>query len=106
LKLDRRQVETAQSLGASRIQAFWRVELPLLRPGIIVGAVFAFAISIGEVTTTYMLYRPEIATMPISIFRFISSYNFYTASAMGVILMAVCALAFFVIEKLKIKTWW
>lgn len=106
LKLDRRQVETAQSLGASRIQAFWRVELPLLRPGIIVGAVFAFAISIGEVTTTYMLYRPEIATMPISIFRFISSYNFYTASAMGVILMAVCALAFFAIEKLKIKTWW
>ncbi len=106
LKLDLRQVETAQSLGASRIQAFWRVELPLLRPGIIVGAVFAFAISIGEVTTTYMLYRPEIATMPISIFRFISSYNFYTASAMGVILMAVCALAFFAIEKLKIKTWW
>lgn len=106
LKLDRRQVETAQSLGASRRQAFWRVELPLLRPGIIVGAVFAFAISIGEVTCTYMLYRPEIATMPISIFRFISSYNFYTASAMGVILMAVCAIAFFVIEKLKIKTWW
>ena len=62
--LDRRVVEAARSLGATRLRAFRDIELPLIRRGLLVGAVFAFAISLGEMSATIMLARPELKTMP------------------------------------------
>jgi thiamine transport system permease protein len=97
-------VDAAMSLGATRTRAFFLVELPIIKPGIIVGATFAFAISIGELGTTYLLYRPHLTTMPISIYRFLSSHDLVGASAMGVILIAVCTLLFVCIEKTGYKT--
>lgn len=97
-------VEAALSLGATRPRAFFLIELPLLKPGIIVGATFAFAISIGELGATYMLYRPHLTTMPISIYRFLSAHDLVGASAMGMVLIAVCTLLFLCIEKTGYKT--
>jgi thiamine transport system permease protein len=97
-------VDAAMSLGATRTQAFWLVELPLIKPGMIVGATFAFAISIGELGTTYLLYRPHLTTMPISIYRFLSAHDLVGASAMGMILIAVCTLLFICIEKTGYRT--
>ncbi len=92
-------VDAAMSLGATRARAFFLIELPIVKPGIIVGATFAFAISIGELGATYMLYRPKLTTMPISIYRFLSAHDLIGASAMGMILIAVCTLLFICIEK-------
>jgi thiamine transport system permease protein len=97
-------VDAAMSLGATRPQAFFLIELPLLKPGIIVGATFAFAISVGELGATYMLYRPHLTTMPISIYRFLAAHDLVGASAMGMILIAVCTLLFLCIEKTGYKT--
>jgi len=97
-------VEAAMSLGATRSRAFFLIELPIIKPGIIVGATFAFAISIGELGATYMLYRPHLTTMPISIYRFLSAHDLVGASAMGVILIAVCTVLFICIEKTGYKT--
>ena len=97
-------LEAAMSLGATRTQTFFLIELPIIRPGIVVGATFAFAVSIGELGATYMLYRPELTTMPISIYRFLSSHDLVGASAMGVILIVVCILLFIAIEKMGYKT--
>lgn len=103
-KLQPALIEAAMSLGATRTAAFFRIELPLIKPGLLVGATFAFAMSLGEMGTTYLLYRPELTTMPISMYRFLSSHDFASASAMGVLLMCVCGLLFFCIERIGYST--
>ena len=76
------------------------VELPLIRSGVIAGATFAFAISIGEINATLMLYNPRLTTLPIAIYRLIASYNYFAACALGTILMLICFLVFLIIDKL------
>lgn len=58
----------AQSLGASRLRTFFTVTLPLISPGVLSGAVFAFAVSLDEVVVTLFLASPENTTLPREIF--------------------------------------
>ena len=51
--------EAASVMGASPARAFWHVELPILTPALIVGATFAFAVSMGEFGASLLLVRPE-----------------------------------------------
>ena len=48
-------LEVADTLGASRWQRFWRVALPLARPGYLVGAIMAFAHTMGEFGVVLMI---------------------------------------------------
>lgn len=48
-------LEAATSLGASNRQRFWRVALPLARPGYITGAVMTFAHTVGEFGVVLMI---------------------------------------------------
>lgn len=98
--LDPSLVEAARTLGASRREAFHTVELPLLRPGILVAGALAFALSLGEMTAAAMLARPGLNTIPISIYQFLSARRFGAASAMATILMVVTALAVWAWEQL------
>lgn len=97
--------EAALSLGANEWKAFLRVELPLIFGGIVVGAIFAFAMSIAELGATYMLYRPEYTTMTIAIYRFLGSRQFGPAAAMSVLLMLVSMVAFLIIERVGEEIW-
>jgi len=58
----------AQSLGASPFRAFTDVVLPLIRPGVISGAVFAFATSFDEIVLVLFLAGPEQRTIPRQMF--------------------------------------
>ncbi|NJE08148.1 iron ABC transporter permease [Thermococcus sp. M39] len=97
--------EAALSLGAKEWQAFLKVELPLALGGIIVGAIFAFAISIAELGATYMLYQPEYTTITIAVYRFLSARQWGSASALSVILMIVSAVSFMIIERIGEEIW-
>jgi thiamine transport system permease protein len=99
-KINPRLIQAAVSLGANRWRTFWRLELPLIKSGIVAGATFAFAISIGEINATLMLYSPGLTTMPIAIYRLIASYNYFAACALGTVLMGICFLVFLVIDKM------
>jgi molybdate transport system permease protein len=52
--VDPRLYQAARSLGAGRLDAFWSVSLPLARPGVLGGAVLAFARSLGEFGATLL----------------------------------------------------
>ncbi|HUV07757.1 MAG TPA: iron ABC transporter permease, partial [Spirochaetia bacterium] len=99
-KLNPSLAEAAQTLGASPWRVFRHVEFPLMKPGIVTSAAFAFAISIGEINATLMLYEPDLVTIPIAIYRLISSYNFFAACAMGSILMLSSFIAFLIIDRI------
>jgi thiamine transport system permease protein len=97
--LDKKLVEAARTLGATAWQAFFHIELKLIAGGILVGALFAFALSLGEMSATLMLARPGLKTMPIAIYDFLGARQFGPASAMSVLMMAASALAFLIIER-------
>ena len=69
--VDQRLEEAARSLGATPLQSFMHVSLPLARGGIIAGAVLAFARSLGEfgATITFAGNIPgETQTLPLAVF--------------------------------------
>ena len=98
--LDRSLVESARALGASRARVVRDVELPLVWPGVVAGAAFVVAISMGEFSATVVLATGADAyTMPVAIERFIGR-RLGPATAMGVVLLVVTSLSFVVIDRL------
>ncbi len=61
--IDRRVERAAASLGASPATVFRRVTLPLALPGVVTGAVFAFATSLDEVVLTLFVAGPNQRTL-------------------------------------------
>ena len=59
--------EAAQSLGASRFGAVWHITLPIIRPGLIAGAIFSFIISFDEFIITFFLATYS-RTLPLEMF--------------------------------------
>ena len=97
--LDSRLVESARSLGATRARALVDIELPLVAAGVVAGAAFAFAISIGEFDSTVVLAEGSASyTMPVAVERYLGR-RLGPATAMGCLLLAVTSLSFVVIER-------
>lgn len=95
--------EAAATLGADNWRVWREVDWPLLRGALLVGAVFAFTISMGEFGATVFLARPQTPTMPVAIFRFLGqpgALNYGQALAMSSILLLICTIAFLLIERL------
>jgi putative spermidine/putrescine transport system permease protein len=61
-------VRASLSLGADPVQTFFRVTLPVIAPGVISGALFAFATSFDEVVVTLFIAGPEQVTLPRQMF--------------------------------------
>ena len=88
------------------VDAADEVDLPIIAPALLVGATFAFAISMGEFGASLLLVRPEFTTMPVAIFRFLGlpgAANLGKALAMSSLLMVVVALGFLAIERFRYK---
>jgi len=96
--------ESAVVLGASPLRIARWIDLPLIRRGVIVGATFAFTVSMGEFGASLFIPRVDRPTLPIAIYRLIErpgAANYGQAMALSVILMLVCAVSFAVIERLR-----
>ncbi|NHX35379.1 MULTISPECIES: ABC transporter permease [Halolamina] len=98
--IDRSVVESARVLGASRVRVLLDIELPQVVAGVLAGAAFAFAISVGEFDSTVILASGSAAyTMPVAIERFLGR-RLGPATAMGCVLLVVTAVSFLVIDRL------
>ncbi|HHN94407.1 MAG TPA: iron ABC transporter permease, partial [Anaerolineae bacterium] len=103
--IDPRLREAAAILGASPWQVWREVDLPIVARATLVGAVFAFTVSMGEFGATSLIARPERPTLPIAIYRFLGrpgAANYGQALAMSTLLMAVCLLGFLLIERFRV----
>jgi putative spermidine/putrescine transport system permease protein len=63
--LDRNLELAAQSLGASPAQTLRTVTLPLIAPGVLAGALFAFITSFDEVVLALFVTTPQTQTLPV-----------------------------------------
>ncbi|WP_035602276.1 ABC transporter permease [Haloferula sp. BvORR071] len=64
-------VEAARDLGATKTQAFIKVTLPLLAPGIFAGGLLAFTLSIDDYVITYFVKGPGSDTLPTLVYSMI-----------------------------------
>jgi putative spermidine/putrescine transport system permease protein len=88
--------EAGQSLRANPFRTFRFVTLPLIWPGILSGAVFAFILSLGELNTALFLTGPGVTTLPIEIFSYLQFQGgqLVIAAASAVQVLMVVALIF------------
>ncbi len=103
-RLDPRLRETAALLGASPSRILREIDVPLLWGAALVGAVFAFTISLGEFGASLLITRPDFPTMPVVIYRALGQpgpLNYGQALAMSTILMVVSAGGLMMIERFR-----
>jgi thiamine transport system permease protein len=97
--------EAASVMGASPWRVWRQVDLPIVARALLVGAVFAFTISLGEFGATALIARPQTPTMPVAIYRFLGqpgALNYGQALAMSTLLMLVCAVGMIAIERFRV----
>lgn len=98
---DMRLMRAASSLGAPPLYAFRRVMLPLVAPGVMTGALFAFAASFDEVVTVLFLAAPEQRTIPREMFSGIRDSISPIIAAASFIMVVTAVLLLVTVEGLK-----
>jgi len=103
-------IEAAEILGASRWRVFWEVELPLLRPVIVLALLLRFLEAMAEFPKTWALFQggPGTATETLPVYIFLTTWQYFEISkgaAMSYIVMlmmiAIVLLAIRVLRREK-----
>jgi putative spermidine/putrescine transport system permease protein len=81
--------EASRNLGAGWWRTFLQVTLPLIRPGVLAGAVFAIIISFDELVVTLFLAGPDMTTLPVRIYTYVEFSSDPTISAISTMLIVV-----------------
>ncbi len=102
--LDAEVEEAANSLGATRLQTFWRVILPPLVPAILTGFSLSFARSLGEYGSVIFIsgnmpYQTEI--VPLLIVSKLEQFNYAGATAIAVVMLVASFSILLVINGLQ-----
>jgi len=100
--IPRNLVEASQDLGASPMQTFWRVILPLSIPGMLAGATFAFVLSLGDFLAPQLLGGPSgimISNIVVSLFG--AAYNWPLGAAIALCMLVLVVALLFLTERLE-----
>jgi putative spermidine/putrescine transport system permease protein len=73
--------EAARTLGATRMQTFWRIELPLLGPGISAGILLTFVIVFNEFLVTLFIAGPSTTTAALRVYNLTRTAGFQPSTA-------------------------
>jgi putative spermidine/putrescine transport system permease protein len=98
---DRTLMRAGESLGASPTTVFFKVVMPLILPGMISGALFAFVTSFDEVITVIFIAGPEQRTLPRQMFSGIREQISPTITAAATVLIIISTLLLVVVEMLR-----
>jgi thiamine transport system permease protein len=102
--VDQRLRDAAAVLGASPTRVWREIDMPIVSRAALVGAGFAFAVSLGEFGATLFIVRPDTPTMPVAIFRLLSqpgALAFGQAMAMAALLMFVTGASVLAFDRLR-----
>ena len=91
--------EAGASLGASPLSVFRTVTLPIAKPGIMAGAIFAFIVSFDELVISIFLTGPRLSTLPVEIYNYLEFTSDPTLAAISVILIILTVTAVALLER-------
>ena len=94
LQIHKELEESAAMSGASWVTTFWRIILPLLKPGLIAGFIYVLILSIRELSSSILLYSPGTEVVSVVIWELWENGQYVELSALGV--MFILALFFIV----------
>lgn len=97
--VDRSLDEAARVLGATGFQAFRLVTLPLIRPGLVAGALFALVTSLDNVPVTIFLLAPGQQTLPVLIFSSVEHGVDPGVAAISTIMIILTGLILLIAER-------
>jgi iron(III) transport system permease protein len=95
LQIHQELEDSAQMSGASWGAMFWRIVLPLLKPGLIAGWIFVVIVSMRELSSSILLYSPGSEVLSIVVWELWEAGQFVELSALGV--MFIVALLILVV---------
>ncbi|MGW6687770.1 ABC transporter permease [Streptomyces sp. NPDC054961] len=102
-RLDPAYEQAAASLGARPAYVLWRVRLPLLLPSLTAAAGLCFALSMGELSATMMLYPPDWMPLPVRVFTATDRGALFSGSAVAVVLMATTLLVLLAVSRVRTR---
>jgi len=91
--------EAAMSLGATPIQSFFRVTLPLIKPGVMAGSLLAFLYSLDDATLSAFLTGPTFVTLPVRMLSYMEFSFDPTLAAISTLLIAMSLICIIALEK-------
>jgi len=91
--------EAARVLGASGFEAFRLVTLPLIRPGLVAGALFAFITSLDNVPVTIFLIGANQTTLPVLIFSSVEMGVDPSVAAVSTLLILATGIVLLIAER-------
>ena len=107
LQIHKELEESAAMSGASWTTSFWRIILPLLKPGLLAGWIYIVIVSIRELSTSILLYSPGTEVVAILIWELWENGQYVELSALGVMfilaLFALVMVAQFIGRKFGVK---
>src|ERR687885_1176106 len=93
--MDRFVEEAAQDLGASPVQTFLRVTLPLILPGVVAGALLAFTLSFDDFVITFFVAGVGSSTLPLKIYSMIKFGVSPVINALSTVILVVTMILIF-----------
>ena len=96
-----------RTLGMSEWNIFWKVQFPVARPGIVSGAVLAFARGLGEFGATAMIagnISGKTRTLPLAVYAAVASGDTREASAYVAVLVGISFLLVIMMNYFSMKT--
>ncbi|MGW8982176.1 ABC transporter permease [Streptomyces parvus] len=102
-RLDPMYEQAAAGLGASPARVLWRVKLPLLLPSLTSAVGLCFALSMGELSATMMLYPPDWTPLPVQIFAATDRGSLFTGAALAVVLMTSTLLVLAAVSRIRTR---
>ncbi|MFC9618500.1 ABC transporter permease [Streptomyces sp. NPDC056930] len=103
VRLDPMYEQAAASLGARPSYVLWRIKLPLLLPALTAAAGLCFALSMGELSATMMLYPPDWTPLPVQIFAATDRGSLFTGAAVAVVLMGTTLLVLLGVARIRTR---
>ena len=92
--------EAAVNLGAHPLRAFTSITVPLIAPGLIVGALMSFITAINELSSTLIIYDAGTITMPVKIYLAVLDGEFGLAGALSTLLLLSTGACVYVVFRL------
>lgn len=94
-------LRASMSLGASPINTFFRVFLPLSLPGLLAGTVLVFVLCLGFYVTPQLMGGGRVILVSMKIAQNVSMYfDWGAASALGVVLLVIVGIIFYIVHRL------
>lgn len=98
---DKSLEEAAMDLGATPLQTFFKVTLPIISPGIISGGLLAFTLSLDDVIVSFFVAGPGSNTLPLKVFSMVKFGVTPEINALSTILIIVTLLAVLMVQLLN-----